>query len=109
VETDSLADPLVMVKFYVQRPSPGPIVAVTKKVLGRSPCGAEARKRERRTDGFAHENAPQWVPASNERCGFPRGPGQNDPEMVANIEIFFQRRGKSYFSMAPFPSSMLPF
>jgi hypothetical protein len=78
-----------MVKFYVQRPSPGPIVAVMKKVLGRSPCGAEARKRERRTDGFAHENAPQWVPASNERCGFPRGPGQNDPEMVAHIEIFF--------------------
>ena len=40
---------------------------------------------------------------------FPRGPGQNDPEMVAHIEIFFQRRGKSNFSVAPFPSSMLPF
>jgi hypothetical protein len=35
------------------------IVAVRKKVLGRSSCGAEARKRERPTDGFAHENAPQ--------------------------------------------------
>jgi len=33
------------------------IIAVMKKVLGRSPCGAEARKRERRTDDFAHEGA----------------------------------------------------
>ena len=36
-------------------------------------------------------------------------PRLNDPEMVAHIEILFQRRGKSNFSVAPFPSSMLPF
>ena len=67
------------------------IVAVMKKVLGRSSCGAEARKRERRTDDFAHENAPQCPYESRRQtnaAGFRAAPPERSRNGRAHRNLF---------------------